>query len=137
MFLIEYSERIFGRYCWYMFLNVFILIHFAPPGHRLLKCFDVDGLCVTLTLSFGVVFLPITKNLEPFVWLAIIVFLLYEKKKNYWNKVGVRSNMLSSYLDGCVIRWLLTIAVSILMFELMSTTALALPPPSCKAVVGD
>ena len=23
---------------------VFILIHFAPPGHRLLKCLDVDGL---------------------------------------------------------------------------------------------
>ena len=110
-----------------MFLNVFILIHFAPPGHRLLKCFDVDGLCVTLTLSFGVVLLLITKNLELLVWLAIIAFLI-KKKKNYWNKVGVRSNMSSSYLDGCVIRWLLTIAASILMFELMSTTALALPP---------
>ena len=57
------------------------LVHFAPPGHRLLKCFDVDGLCVTLTLSFGVVLLLITKNLELLVWLAIIVFLMYKKKK--------------------------------------------------------
>ena len=136
MFVIEYYERIFGLDFWYMLLNVFILILFASPWLSSAQVLRRRWACLTVTFSFGVVLLLITKNLEPFVWLAIIVFLLYEKK-NYWNKVGVRSNMLSRYVDGCVIRWLLTIAVSILMFELMSTTALALPPPSCRAVVGD